>query len=145
MGGLGSQLQCVQGGEPATREEAIFLAARGSLDLLKAYLQNCEICRFRSVAADEVDRLEQDELAQTEERTYHAARDQGLASLRAYVSNCKICAYRAAALQAITEMDRKQVVGFQFTLHQNRDLHGGDFQRLRFRRSTSLRIRLQSQ
>jgi uncharacterized membrane protein len=79
--------------------------ARGNLNDLRAYGNNCKVCAFKSDAQAEIDRLERAKLAEQEQRTYRAARGN-LESLKSYLHDCHICADRSTAQDEINTLER---------------------------------------
>jgi hypothetical protein len=114
--------------EAASNEEVRYRTARGDIHRLMYYVENCRTCEFKSTALEEIEALEREQLAQQEEQMYRAAQGN-LDQLRTYVSNCEVCALGARARDDINRLEREQASRTQFVAYQNRDLHGGDYQR----------------
>ena len=107
----------------AVREEITYSTA-GDIDRVLNYLQECQICEFKTVAQEYIA-----ELKQQEQTTYYAARGN-TDLLLSYLQNCKICTFAAAAREEITRLSRTQEPPAMFVGYLNRDLYGGDYQRL---------------
>lgn len=87
----------------AGRERRTYEAARGNVDALAAYLNDCELCAFGDAARAEASRLR----TATEEKIYRAAgRDPQ--ALQSYTDGCTICAFKPQALSEIMRVREEQ-------------------------------------
>jgi hypothetical protein len=113
----------------AAQEEINYHSAEEGIDLLKSYVRDCQVCEFKSSAQRQIVELERARQQEEEEAIYEAAHED-LDRLRSYLSNCKVCAFSREAEEEITRLEQAQASDKTFVPHQNRDIEGGDDQRI---------------
>jgi hypothetical protein len=87
----------------ADRERRTYETARGNIEALVAYLNDCRLCAFGDAARLEINRLR----TAAEERTYRGASSDPRA-LQSYLDGCNICAFKQQALNDIARMREEQ-------------------------------------
>jgi hypothetical protein len=92
----------------AAQEQRTYNSARGNLGLLRAYVNTCRLCAFKSAALDEIKTREEQAAADRERGTYERARGN-LDRLRGYLRECRICSFEAAARTEIEDLENPKV------------------------------------
>jgi hypothetical protein len=88
----------------AMRDQHNYEVARGDINALQAYVNNCRVCTYQAAARSEIADLT---LADSEASMYRQSLGN-MEALRNYIRNCKLCSFRDAAIAQIERLESLQ-------------------------------------